>query len=146
MDGTSNEREDDMSKTLTRNEVETGQTLPDLDLPITAAMVVGGALASRDYTPVHHDKAAAVAQGLPDIFMNILTTQGICSRYVTDWAGPDALVKGIKTKLGGPNMPGDMLKLRGKVVSTDGSRTEVEVTGHNAWGNHVTATFTLELP
>jgi 3-oxo-4,17-pregnadiene-20-carboxyl-CoA hydratase beta subunit len=135
-----------MDKTLTRDEIEAGQVLPELDLSITAAMVVGGALASRDYTPVHHDKSAAVAQGLPDIFMNILTTQGICSRYVTDWAGPDALIKGIKTKLGGPNMPGDTLKLRGKVVSMDGQCAEVEVAGNNSWGNHVTATFTLELP
>lgn len=135
-----------MQKTIAMNEVEPGLTLPDLDLPITAAMVVGGALASRDFTPVHHDKSAAVAQGLPDMFMNILTTQGICSRYVTDWAGPNALIRGIKTKLGGPNMPGDTLKLRGKVVSTEGRCAEVEVAGNNAWGNHVTATFTLELP
>ena len=135
-----------MQKTISMNEVEPGLALPDLDLPVTAAMVVGGALASRDFTPVHHDKSAAVAQGLPDMFMNILTTQGICSRYVTDWAGPNALIRGIKTKLGGPNMPGDTLKLRGKVVSTDGSCAEVEVAGNNAWGNHVTATFTLELP
>jgi len=135
-----------MQKTIAMNDVEVGLTLPDLDLPITAAMVVGGALASRDFTPVHHDKSAAVAQGLPDMFMNILTTQGICSRYVTDWAGPDALIRGIKTKLGGPNMPGDTLKLRGQVVSTEGRLAEVEVAGNNAWGNHVTATFTLELP
>ena len=135
-----------MQETRTKGEVEVGQELPELDLSITSAMIVGGALASRDFTPVHHDRSTAVAQGLPDIFMNILTTQGICSRYVTDWAGPDALVKGIKTKLGGPNMPGDTLKLRGKVVSTEGSCAEIEVAGNNAWGNHVTATFTLELP
>lgn len=135
-----------MQKTIEMQEIETGQALPDLDLPISAAMVVGGAFASRDYTPVHHDKSAAVAQGLPDIFMNILTTQGICSRYVTDWAGPNALIKGIKTKLGGPNMPGDTLKLRGRVVSTEGDHAKIEVAGNNAWGNHVTATFTVELP
>ena len=135
-----------MQKTHSIADVEAGQALPDLDLPVTTAMVVGGALASRDYTPVHHDKAAAQAQGLPDAFMNILTTQGICSRYVTDWAGPNALVRGIKTKLGGPNMPGDTLKLRGKVVSKDGQIAEIEVAGNNAWGNHVTATFKIELP
>jgi hypothetical protein len=52
----------------------------------------------------------------------------------------------VKTKLGGPNMPGDVLKLRGRVVSTEGRLVDVEVSGQNAWGNHVTATFTLELP
>lgn len=135
-----------MQKTLKAGELEVGQELPALDLETTATIVAGGAMASRDYTPVHHDKAAAVAQGLPDMFMNILTTQGICSRYVTDWAGPDAIVTRVRTKLGGPNMPGDTLKLRGKVVATEGSAADVEVAGNNAWGNHVTATFTLELP
>jgi hypothetical protein len=135
-----------MQKTLTASEVEVGHALPDLDLETTTTLVVGGALASRDYTPVHHARQAAVDQGLPDVFMNILTTQGLCSRYVTDWAGPDAVVTRVKTKLGGPNMPGDVLKLRGKVVAKDGDCADVEVSGNNAWGNHVTATFTLRLP
>ncbi len=135
-----------MQKTFKASDLEVGQALPDLDLETTATIVAGGAMASRDYTPVHHDKAAAVAQGLPDMFMNILTTQGICSRYVTDWAGPDAIVTRVRTKLGEPNMPGDVLKIRGKVVSTEGNAADSEVAGNNAWGNHVTATFTLRLP
>ena len=135
-----------MQETISIENLEVGQALPELDLPVTATLVVGGALASRDYTPVHHDRAAAQSQGLPDVFMNILTTQGLCSRYVTDWAGPDALVRRVKTKLGGPNMPGDVLKLRGRVMSTEGRLVDVEVSGQNAWGNHVTATLTLELP
>ena len=76
-----------MQKTLRASDVSEGQALPDLDVPTTATLVVGGAIASRDYTPVHHSAAEAQAQGLPDVFMNILTTQGLCSRYVTDWAG-----------------------------------------------------------
>ncbi|MBW2496491.1 MAG: acyl dehydratase [Deltaproteobacteria bacterium] len=135
-----------MQDTISIDTLEAGQALPDVDVPTTATLVVGGALASRDYTPVHHDRAVAQAQGLPDVFMNILTTQGICSRYVTDWAGPNAIVRRVKTKLGGPNLPGDTLKLRGKVVATEGKCADVEVTGNNAWGNHVTATFTIELP
>jgi acyl dehydratase len=135
-----------MNETRTTRELEVGQGLPDLDLPITSTLIAGGALASRDYTPVHHDKAAAVRQGLPDIFMNILTTQGICSRYVTEWAGPDVLVTRVRTKLGGPNMPGDTLKLRGTIVSIDANAADIEVTGNNAWGNHVTAVFTIRLP
>ena len=135
-----------MTKTYKPAELSIGQELPPLDLKITATLVAGGALASRDYTPVHHDRDAAVAQGLPDMFMNILTTQGLCSRYVTDWAGADARVTRVRTKLGGPNMPGDVLKLRAKVVAKNGRAVDVEVSGNNAWGNHVTATFSLELP
>ena len=134
-----------MQPTLRIEDLEVGQELPPEDLPVTATLVAGGAIATRDYTPVHHDRAAAQAQGLPDIFMNILTTQGICSRYVTDWAGPDAVLKNIKTRLGGPNMPGDTLKLRGKVVAKAPGCVDVEVQGSNAWGNHVTATLSLEI-
>jgi acyl dehydratase len=135
-----------MQETLSIDDLRVGLSLPELDLPITSSIVVGGALASRDFTPVHHDKKAAIEQGLPDIFLNILTTQGICSRYVTDWAGPNAIVKRVRTKLGGPAMPGDTLKIRGRVVAMDGNTVDIEVAGNNAWGNHVTATLTIQLP
>ncbi len=133
-------------KTRSLASISPGDALPPLDLPISATLVVGGALASRDYTPVHHDAAAARAQGLPDVFMNILTSGGLVSRFVTDWAGPDALVKGIKTRLGGPNLPGDTLRLRGKIVSIDEGSVEIEVRGDNAWGNHITSVVRLALP
>ncbi len=127
--------------------VHAGDELPPLDVPVSAAIIVGGAVASNDFTPVHHDRSAAVEQGLPDVFMNILTTNGYVGRYVTDWAGPDALVKGVRLKLGGPNMPGDTLKIRGKVLeTTDDGVAVVEVAGNNSWGNHVTATVKVALP
>jgi acyl dehydratase len=135
-----------MDPTLHARDVEAGVRLPDLDIPITSTLVIGGALASRDFTPVHHDRKAAVEQGLPDVFMNILTTQGLCSRYVTDWAGPDAIVTGVRTKLGGPALPGDTLQLRGRVVGVEETRVDVEVAGQTSWGNHVTAVFSLRLP
>ena len=133
-------------KTRTHSSVQAGEELPPLDIPVTSTLVVGGALASRDYTPVHHDRAAAQAQGLPDVFMNILTTGGLIGRYVTDWAGPDAVLTGVRLKLGGPNMPSDTLKIRGKVLTTDSAAVELEVSGDNSWGNHVSATVKLTLP
>jgi acyl dehydratase len=133
-------------KTRRFEDVKVGEELPPLDVPTTASLVVGGALASRDFTPVHHDKAAAQAQGLPDVFMNILTTNGFVGRYVTDWAGPDALVRGIETKLGGPNLPGDTLKIRGKVAEARDGVVAIQVSGNNSWGNHVSATVRVELP
>ncbi len=135
-------------KTRTLDQVSEGEALPELDVPLTATLIVGGALASRDFTPVHHDRAAAQAQGMGDVFMNILTTNGLVGRYVTDWAGPDALVKGVAIKLGGPNLPGDTMKLTGSVTGVDGGSGEVEVTvsGKNAWGSHVDGTVRVALP
>ena len=135
-------------RTLAFEGVAVGDALPELPVPITTTLVVGGALASRDFTPVHHDRAAARAQGMSDVFMNILTTNGLVGRYVTDWAGPDAQVRNVAIKLGAPNLPGDTMRLVGRVRSKDAATGEitVEVTGKNGWGNHVTGTVRLTLP
>jgi acyl dehydratase len=134
--------------TPTFESVTVGDALPELPIEITTSLVVGGALASRDYTPVHHDKSAAQAQGMNDVFMNILTTNGLVGRYVTDWAGIDATVKGIAIKLGTPNLPGDTMTLSGRVTEKnepDGV-VAIEIAGKNAWGNHVTGTVRIALP
>ena len=55
--------------------------------------IVSTAIATRDYQDVHHDRDKAQAKGSKDIFVNILTDTGLVQRYVTDWAGPDALVR-----------------------------------------------------
>ncbi len=137
-----------MTQSLRFAEVAVGDELPGLDVPLTTAIIVGGALASRDFTPVHHDRSAAQAQGMQDVFMNILTTNGYVGRYVTDWAGPDAVLKQVGIKLGGPNLPGDTMKMSGKVVESDaGAGTvKVAVVGKNAWGNHVEGTVVVALP
>jgi acyl dehydratase len=137
-----------MSSSVRFEDVQVGQELPPVDVPLTTAIIVGGALASRDYTPVHHDRAAANEAGMQDVFMNILTTNGYVGRFVTDWAGIDAKIRALEVKLGTPNLPGDTMKMSGKVLETDAARATavVEVVGKNAWGNHVEGTVTVELP
>ena len=137
-----------MSESRSFEQVNVGDELPPLDVPLTAAVVVGGALASRDFTPVHHDSATARAQGMQDVFMNILTTNGYVSRYVTDWAGADSVVKGISVKLGAPNVVGDTMRMSGSVVASDETDrvVEIQVVGKNAWGNHVEGTVRVALP
>ena len=96
---------------------------------------------------MHHDKKAAQAAGMQDVFMNILTTNGLVSRFVTDWAGPDARVTHLSVKLGTPNLPGDTMTLTGAVSEKDDAAEAVvvDVTGKNAWGNHVTGSVTVVL-
>ena len=134
--------------TRTLSSVDTGDALPPLDIETSAALVVGGALASRDYTPVHHDTPAARATGAQDIFMNILTTNGLVGRYVTDWAGPDSTVTEVRIKLGSPNYPGDTMKMVGSVkAKDDDTRTvRVELVGKNGWGQHVEGNVAFTLP
>ncbi len=136
------------ANTVSFDEVEVGAELPELAVPITTTLVVAGALASRDFTPVHHDKSAAQATGMQDVFMNILTTNGLVGRFVTDWAGPDAVLRGVSIKLGAPNLPGDTMKMTGAVSAKDDAEAvvAVDVTGANNWGDHVTATVRVQLP
>jgi hypothetical protein len=82
-----------------------GEELPPFDLDVTATVIVAGAIASRDFMPVHHSRDYAAQQGAPDIFMNILTSNGYVSRYVTDWSGPDSQMRQISTRLGAPAIP-----------------------------------------
>ncbi len=128
----------------------TGETLPVFELDVTPAVVVAGAIASRDFMPVHHDRDYAQAQGAQDIFMNILTTNGYVARYVTDWAGPEARLRSIAIRLGGPAIPGLVLRFTGRVVTEtsegDERVLEVAVRAVNDLGDHATGTVTLTLP
>ncbi|MDG2306130.1 MAG: MaoC family dehydratase [Candidatus Binatia bacterium] len=132
------------------NEVRVGEEVPTFDLNLTSTMVVAGAIASRDFMPVHHDSAYAQSQGAPDLFMNILTTNGYISRFVTDWAGPDAMVRKIAIRLGGPAVPGQVLRFTGHVAGAraEGGEgvVEVAVRAANDIGDHATGTVTLSLP
>jgi len=135
--------------TLNFNAVAVGDKLPALELDITTGLVVGAAIASRDYEPVHHNKAAAQAAGLPDVFMNILTSQGIMTRFATDWSGPEAVVKSLDIKLGAPNIPGMVMTITGEVKAKhdDTGVVDIDVVGeNNIWGMHMQGTVQLALP
>ena len=135
--------------TLAFEGVSVGDKLPPLSIDITSGLIIGGAIATRDFTPVHHDKKAAQAGGLPDVFMNILTSNGLMGRFVTDWAGPGATLKGIDIKLGAPNLPGFVMTITGEVKSVDADSgvVAVAVEGvNNVWGTHMSGTVRVALP
>ena len=131
-------------------EVKVGDELPAFALPVTSTVIVAGAIASRDFMPAHHDSEYARGQGAPDMFMNILTTNGYVCRYVTDWAGPEAMVRKIAIRLGGPAIPGQPLRFSGQVLSADEEGDErvieVSVRAANDLGDHATGTVLLSLP
>ena len=134
----------------TWNEITAGLELPAFDLAVTASVIVAGAIASRDFMPAHHDRDFARGQGAPDLFMNILTTNGYVARYITDWAGPAARLRSISVRLGAPTVPGHTLHFAGTVTSTqrdgDIGVIEVAVRATNELGEHATGTVTLDLP
>jgi acyl dehydratase len=147
--------------------VEAGQVLPELVIEVTPTFVIAAAIGTRDFQDVHHDRDKAVARGSKDIFINILTTTGLVQRYVTDWAGPAAIVRKLAIRLGVPCYAGDTLTFSGQVTEgpgaagTDGDGADgegaggegggkgrgteyvVRVVGRCSLGDHVTGTVRL---
>ncbi len=136
-----------MSTTTSRHasDVNVGDELPTLAVPLTRTLIVATAIASRDYQDVHHDPGLAQERGSPDIFMNILSTNGFVGRFITDWAGPDAVLRSVKIRLGAPNHPGDTMVMSGSVTKKDGNVVKVSLKGANKIGDHVTGTVDVEL-
>jgi len=130
--------------------IAVGDELPVFELNVTSTVIVAGAIASRDFMPAHHDSAFAKTQGAPDLFMNILTTNGYVSRFVTDWTGPGAMLRRIEIRLGAPAVPGKPLRFSGRVTGKrdegDECVIEVAVRAANDLGDHATGTVVLGLP
>jgi acyl dehydratase len=103
-------------------EVQAGEALPDLSYDVTATTVVLGAMASRDWRPMHHDHDFAVNRnGVQDIFLNTPNQAAWFERYLTDWTGPKGRLGRIKFRMRHSVFPGDTMVFRGRVegVSTD---------------------------
>src|SRR3954451_2512761 len=125
--------------------IEVGTTLPELKVYGDPTFIISTALATRDFQDVHHDRDKAQAKGSKDIFVNILTDTGLVQRYVTDWAGPNAIIKSISLRLGVPWYAYDTLTFKGEVTAIDGDLITLKVIGANSLGDHVIATSTLTI-
>jgi acyl dehydratase len=138
------------SETLAWESIAAGDELPAMVLDVTATRIVAGAIATRDFMPVHHDRSYANSQGAPEIFMNILSDTGYCSRFLTDWAGPEAVITRLAIRLGVPLFADTTLTYTGSVVSThcsdDEGVVEVALRATVDLGDHLTGTATLRLP
>ncbi len=130
---------------MTAPTVEVGTKLPELSLYGDPTFIISTALATRDFQDVHHDRDNAQSKGSKDIFVNILTDTGLVQRYVTDWAGPSALIESIGLRLGVPWYAYDTVTFSGEVTAVDGGVVTVKVVGRNSLGDHVIATTTLTI-
>lgn len=137
-------------ETLRASEVEVGTQLPELRIEATPTFVISTALATRDFQDVHHDRDLAAQRGSRDIFLNILTDTGLVQRFVTDWAGPEALVRSVNIKLGVPCYAYDALTFTGTVTGreqgNDEQRFVIDVSGRASLGEHVRGSVHIVFP
>ncbi|MED5260941.1 MAG: MaoC/PaaZ C-terminal domain-containing protein [Myxococcota bacterium] len=97
-------------------EVEVGEELPELAIDITPSTVVLGALATRDWRPMHHDKDFAQERnGTRHIFINTPHNAAYFERYITDWTGPRGRLGKIQFRMSDSVFPGDTMVFHGKV-------------------------------
>ena len=107
---------------LLLREVAKGDELPELRYEVSATTVVLGALAARDWRPMHHDHDFAVNRnGTRDIFLNTPNQAAWFERFLTDWSGPKGRLGRMKFRMKGSVFPGDTMVLSGLVedVTTD---------------------------
>ena len=126
-------------------QIQKGTTLPELKIYGDPTLIISTALATRDFQDVHHDRDKAQAKGSSDIFVNILPDTGLVQRFVTDWAGPSALIKSIGLRLGVPWYAYDTVTFSGEVTAVDDGLITVKIVGRNSLGDHVIATSTLTI-
>ena len=101
---------------ITLADVAVGQALPTLSHEVTATTVVLGAIASRDWRPMHHDKDFAINRnGVKDIFLNTPNQAAWFERYVTDWTGPVGRLGRMRFRMKGSVFPGDTMVIAGRV-------------------------------
>ena len=99
-----------------------GDVLPVLRHDVTATTVVLGALATRDWRPMHHDVDFAVHRnGTRDIFLNTPNQQAWLERYVTDWTGPLGRPGRLRFRMLDSVFPHETMTIAGTVaeVATD---------------------------
>lgn len=104
--------------TLTIDRIEAGQALPELGYDVSATTVVLGALASRDWRPMHHDyKFATVRNGTQDIFLNTPNLAAWFERFITDWTGPRGRIGRMTFRMRDSVYPDDRMVFTGSVTA-----------------------------
>jgi hypothetical protein len=126
-------------------EIQVGAKLPALELFGDPTFIVSTAIATRDYQDVHHDRDKAHAKGSRDIFVNILTDTGLVQRFITDWAGPQVMIKSIGLRLGVPWYAYDTVTFNGEVTGVEDGLVTLKIVGSNSLGDHVIANATLTM-
>lgn len=105
-----------------------GETLPELRVMMTAQKIISAAAATRDWQPIHHDHEAAIKAGLRGVILNSPSQAGWISKYITDWAGPGAIIQRMSFRMKDSICPGDEMVLNGEVTAVDDASITVAVT------------------
>ncbi|HEY8122751.1 MAG TPA: MaoC/PaaZ C-terminal domain-containing protein [Myxococcota bacterium] len=124
-----------MAHTLrTLEDIRAGEALPELKIDVTPTTVVLGALASRDWRPMHHDKDFAVERnGTRHVFINTPHNAAYFERFITDWTGPYGRLARIKFRMKDSVFPGDTMVFHGRVDNVERDATGCGFVDLSVW-------------
>jgi acyl dehydratase len=74
------------------DDLKPGQELAQVSYPVTRLSLVKYCGASGDFNVIHWNERIAKSVGLPNVIAHGMFTMAEAGRYVTDWAGPGAVV------------------------------------------------------
>ncbi len=107
-----------MSGQVSYADVAVGAELPPASYHFTRLSLVKYCGASGDFNPIHWNERFAKAVGLPDLIAHGMFTMAQAGRYVTDWAGPGAVVVEFGVRFSAPVVVPD--DDRGATISVTG--------------------------
>jgi acyl dehydratase len=81
-----------VSEQVTYDSVEAGSQIGVVSYPVTRLGLVKYCGASGDFNVIHWNERIAKSVGLPDVIAHGMFTMAQAGRFVTDWAGPRAVV------------------------------------------------------
>ena len=81
-----------MGSQITYDGLEAGAEIAAVSYPVTRLSLVKYCGASGDFNVIHWNERIARSVGLPDVIAHGMFTMAQAGRFVTDWAGPAAMV------------------------------------------------------
>ncbi len=127
-----------MSEQVKYADVETGAELAPASYPVTRLSLVKYCGASGDFNVIHWNERIARSVGLPNVIAHGMFTMAQAGRYVTDWAGDQALVVDFGVRFSAPVVVPDddvgaTIEVSGKVEEKlDGNRVVLALTAKSA--------------
>ena len=119
------------------DDVQAGAEIPAVDYPVTRLSLVKYCGASGDFNVIHWNERIAKAVGLPDVIAHGMFTMAEAGRFVTDWAGPGAVVLEFGVRFSAPvvvpdDEAGATISVSGQVTEKlDGNRVELALTARS---------------
>ena len=126
-----------MSAQVRYDDVKPGTELAPASYPVTRLSLVKYCGASGDFNVIHWNERIARAVGLPNVIAHGMFTMAQAGRYVTDWAGPGAVVVDFGVRFSSPVIvPDDDIGATIEVSGTieemlDGNRVVLALTARS---------------